>query len=65
MEEISFKNRFKVEKKDSIIPAIIPLNYTPFIKAFINNSYPEINSEQQLAKEIMVPESRVQICFQI
>ncbi|XP_008260546.1 double homeobox protein A-like [Oryctolagus cuniculus] len=34
------------------------------IKAFLNNSYPGIDSREQLAKEIRVPESRTQIWFQ-
>uniref|UniRef100_A0A8C0ZN57 Homeobox domain-containing protein n=1 Tax=Castor canadensis TaxID=51338 RepID=A0A8C0ZN57_CASCN len=34
------------------------------IKAFMSNPYPGIDSRQQLAKEIGVPESRVQIWFQ-
>ncbi|ELW71537.1 double homeobox protein A [Tupaia chinensis] len=33
-------------------------------KAFLNNPYPGIDSREQLAKEIEVPESRVQIWFQ-
>ncbi|XP_006166859.1 double homeobox protein A [Tupaia chinensis] len=33
-------------------------------KAFMNNPYPGIDSREQLAKEIGVPESRVQIWFQ-
>ncbi|XP_019500499.1 PREDICTED: double homeobox protein A-like [Hipposideros armiger] len=34
------------------------------ITAFTNNPYPGIDSREQLAKEIGVPESRVQIWFQ-
>ncbi|MBZ3885715.1 E3 ubiquitin-protein ligase listerin [Sciurus carolinensis] len=34
-----------------------------FIKAFMNNLYPGIDSKGQLAKEIGVPKSRVQIWF--
>ncbi|XP_037703973.1 double homeobox protein A-like [Choloepus didactylus] len=34
------------------------------IKAFKNNPYPGIDSREQLAKEIGVPESRVQVWFQ-
>ncbi|XP_044933195.1 double homeobox protein A [Mustela nigripes] len=44
-------------------------SYTPsqlhtLIQAFTNNPYPGINTREQLAKEIGVPESRVQIWFQ-
>ncbi|XP_011835032.1 PREDICTED: double homeobox protein A [Mandrillus leucophaeus] len=34
------------------------------IKAFVKNPYPGIDSREELAKEIGVPESRVQIWFQ-
>ncbi|XP_062033523.1 double homeobox protein A-like [Lepus europaeus] len=34
------------------------------IKAFMSNPYPGIDSREQLAKEIGVPESRIQIWFQ-
>ncbi|XP_037661368.1 double homeobox protein A-like [Choloepus didactylus] len=34
------------------------------IKAFKNNPYPGIDSREQLAKDIGVPESRVQVWFQ-
>nr|KAF6409667.1 double homeobox A [Rousettus aegyptiacus] len=44
-------------------------SYTSFqlytlISAFTNNPYPGIDSREQLAKEIGVPESRVQVWFQ-
>ncbi|XP_062040343.1 double homeobox protein A-like [Lepus europaeus] len=44
-------------------------NYSPsqlhtLIKAFTNDPYPGIDSREQLAKEIGVPESRIQIWFQ-
>ncbi|XP_054444108.1 double homeobox protein A [Pteronotus mesoamericanus] len=34
------------------------------VSAFVSNPYPRVDSREQLAKEIGVPESRVQIWFQ-
>lgn len=54
----------QIQRSDSVVPPIAPQLHT-LIKAFMDNPYPGIHSREQLAKEISLPETRVQLGFKI